>query len=502
MRASHSLLVRTDASVAIGTGHVMRCLALAQAWQQAGGSVVFAMAEATPSLEARLRISRIKVTRLSVTAGSAEDAARTSAAARAEKADWVVVDGYQFDSAYQAALRADGLKVLFIDDNGEAAPYSADLILNQNAHASEAMYCNREKHVRLLLGSRYILLRREFGFWRTRTFEIAPRARRVLITMGGSDPDNVTEQILRMLLPEPDLEVTVVVGGSNPHLVDLEQLVEHADHHVRLLKDVSDMPALMVWADLAVAGAGTTSWEMCMMGLPAALCVLAPNQEKIASELARLGSAVDLGYTNKVPVARTEATLRDLLRSQSRRVQMSTRGREIIDGRGTERVVSFIWGEPTLRRTVESDCRAFWEWANDPAARAASIPKEPIPWERYMEWFRARLTDPQTVLYTAIGRGGSPLGMVRYQMDGMHAILSINLGAQFRGKGFGRRLLFLATEELFRTSSVMTIDAFVRLSNEPSVRLFEGAGFRSLGIETVHGDQAIHYVLDRIPGHE
>jgi spore coat polysaccharide biosynthesis predicted glycosyltransferase SpsG len=152
MTASHSLLVRTDASVAIGTGHVMRCLALAQAWQQAGGNVVFAMAEATPSLEARLRISRIKVMRLSATAGSAEDAARTSAAARGEKADWVVVDGYQFDSAYQAALRAEGLKVLFIDDNGEAAPYSADLILNQNAHATEALYCNREKHVHLLLG--------------------------------------------------------------------------------------------------------------------------------------------------------------------------------------------------------------------------------------------------------------------------------------------------------------------------------------------------------------
>jgi len=499
MTASHSLLVRTDASVAIGTGHVMRCLALAQAWQQAGGNVIFAMAEATPSLEARLRISRIKVMRVSVTPGSAEDAAHTSAAARDERADWVVVDGYQFDSAYQAALRAEGLKVLFIDDNGEAAPYSADLILNQNVHASEAMYRNREKHVRLLLGSRYILLRREFRFWRSRTFEIAPRARRVLITMGGSDPDNVTEQFLRMLLPEPDLELTVVVGGSNPHLAGLEQLVEHADRSIRLLKDVSDMPALMVWADLAIAGAGTTSWEMCMMGLPAALCVLAPNQEKIASELARLGAAVDLGYTNRVPVARTEATLRDLLRSQSKRSAMSQRGREIVDGRGTERVLAFLWGEPSLRRTVESDCRAFWEWANDPATRAVSFAREPIPWERHMEWFRARLTDPQTVLYTALGRSGDTLGMVRYQMDGTHAILSINLGAQFRGKGLGRKLLFLATEELFQTSGVSAIDAFVRLSNEPSVRLFEGAGFHSLGVETVQGDQALHYTLDRAP---
>jgi RimJ/RimL family protein N-acetyltransferase len=238
---------------------------------------------------------------------------------------------------------------------------------------------------------------------------------------------------------------------------------------------------------------------MCMMGLPAALCVLAPNQEKIASELARLGAAVNLGHAGNVSASRIEATLRDLLGSQSKRAQMSERGREIVDGRGTERVLAFLWGEPTLRRTIESDCRSFWQWANDPTAHAVSYAREPIPWDRHMEWFRARLTDPKTILYTAVSRSGDPMGMVRYQLEGTHAILSINLGAQFRGKGLGRSLLFLATEELFRTSAVTAIDAFVRISNEPSVRLFEGAGFRSLGIETVHGDQAIHYVLDRAP---
>src|SRR5258705_10725520 len=106
MTAPHTLLVRTDASVAIGTGHVMRCLALAQAWQQAGGDVVFAMAEATPSLEARLRISRIRVQRLSVTAGNAEDAPRTPASAPSGKADRVVGGGFQFWFAAPAAPHA------------------------------------------------------------------------------------------------------------------------------------------------------------------------------------------------------------------------------------------------------------------------------------------------------------------------------------------------------------------------------------------------------------
>jgi RimJ/RimL family protein N-acetyltransferase len=315
--------------------------------------------------------------------------------------------------------------------------------------------------------------------------------------MGGSDPDNVTEQILRVLLAEPNLELTVVVGGSNPHLQNVEQLVESANCSIRLLKDVSDMAALMVWADLAVAGAGTTSWEMCMLGLPAALCVLAPNQEKIASELARLGAAVDLGYAGGSQPDATGNVLCELLRSRAKRSEMSARGREIVDGLGTERVLAFLWGDPVLRRTIDSDCRSFWEWTNDRGADSVSLAREPVSWERHIEWFRARLTDPRSTLYTAVNRQGHPMGMVRYQLDGRHAVLSIVLGAAYRGKGNGRKMLFLATEELFRSSGVAAIHAFVKPSNKASVQLFESAGFRKAGIETVHGDQAIRYLLDK-----
>lgn len=494
---SRTLLIRSDASIAMGTGHAMRCLALAQAWQDAGGNVTFAMAEATPSIEARLRSQGVNVLRVAVQPGSVEDSARTRDLARQEEAAWVVVDGYQFGSAYQTALRTPELKVLFVDDHGGASPYFADLVLNQNVHAGEDLYRDRATHTRLLLGSRYILLRREFTFWRRRTFEIAPRARRILVTMGGSDPDRVTEQILRILLAEPDLELTVVVGGSNPHLASVEQLVKETNRPIRLLKDVSDMPALMVWADLVVAGAGTTSWEICMMGLPTALCVLAPNQEKIAGELARLGAAADLGYVGSVPADETRKVLSELIQSQAKRAKMSERGREMVDGLGTQRVLAFLWGDPVLRRTVESDCRSFWKWANDPAVHAVSLATQPISWERHMEWFRARLEDSRSILYTAVNRQGYPMGMVRYQLDGTHAILSIVLGAEFRGKGNGRRLLFLATEELFRNAAVTAIDAFVRISNQPSIGLFEGAGFRKAGVENVHGSQAIRYVLDK-----
>jgi UDP-2,4-diacetamido-2,4,6-trideoxy-beta-L-altropyranose hydrolase len=525
MTVPRTLLIRCDASIAMGTGHAMRCLALAQAWQDAGGKVTFAMADATPSIETRVRMEGADVVRLPGLPGTMEDSAQMCDLAHKVKAEWAVVDGYQFDSAYQSAVRDAGLKLLLIDDHGAAPPYSADLVLNQNVHAKEDLYRERAPDTRLLLGPRYILLRREFAFWRKRTFEIAPRARRILVSMGGSDPENVTEQILKILLSESDLELTVVVGGSSPHLANIERLVGEANCPVRLLKDVSDMPALMVWADLVVAGAGTTSWELCMMGSPAALCVLAPNQEKIAGELARLGAAVNLGRAGRISAHKMGKVLCDLLPTPARREKMSARGRELVDGRGAERVLAFLWGDLVLRRTIESDCRPCWEWRNDPAAYvvsreevvepqvsprarnvgkpavdAVSFPREAVAWERYMEWFRARLADPQSILYTAMNRRGDPMGMVHCQLDGTRAVLSINVGSAFRGKGNGRKIVLLTIEELFRTSGIRTIDAFVRISNRPSIRLFERAGFRKVGIETVLGEQAIRYVLHKSVG--
>ena len=191
-----NLLFRTDASVQIGTGHVMRRLALAQAWQDAGGRAMFAMAETTPAVWARLEAESCDVLSVSCDAGTAEDSLKTIALAREKSADWIVVDGYQFRADYQRALKAAGCKILFVDDYGHAAHYSADLVLNQNAGAEAQLYVHRESHTRLLLGPRYCLLRREFSSWRNWKREIPQACRQLLVMMGGSDADNLTARVI------------------------------------------------------------------------------------------------------------------------------------------------------------------------------------------------------------------------------------------------------------------------------------------------------------------
>jgi UDP-2,4-diacetamido-2,4,6-trideoxy-beta-L-altropyranose hydrolase len=499
MNAPGVLLVRCDASVSIGTGHAMRCLALAQAWQDIGGRAVFAMARSTAAVEERLEHEGVGITRLQAETGSGDDAQATIALARAQTAAWVVVDGYDFGADFQAAVKRHGLKLLCVDDNGEAGHYSADLILNQNAHATEAVYEGKAQGVQLLLGSRFCLLRREFAAWHGWSREVPDRVKRILVTMGGSDADNFTLRVIDAirLLEEDDLETTVVVGGSNPHVDLLESAVRDGGAAFSLLKDPSNMPELLSAADLAVAGAGTTCWEMCLLGLPALICVLADNQESIASTLASRGIVRSLGRSKDVSIAKIQAELLSLLDNPGEQQRMSERGRALVDGNGAARTASLLQDKLRIRRTVQDDCRILWEWANDPEVVAASFSSGPIPWEAHVAWFRAKLSDPWAILYTGTYVTDEPVGQVRFQQAGPRATLSIGLAKGFRGRGLGRTLLFLACERLFRESKVEAIDAYVKPDNETSIGLFSNSGFRRLGTESVRNQSAIHFVFER-----
>jgi UDP-2,4-diacetamido-2,4,6-trideoxy-beta-L-altropyranose hydrolase len=497
--APRTLIIRADASVAMGTGHAMRCLALAQAWQDSGGIAVFAMAQSTPAMDARLRAERIELVSFPSTAGI-RDATLTAELARAHRADWVVLDGYHFDTRYQESLKQNGSKILLIDDMGQCSHYFADLVLNQNLHASEKSYRNRENHTRLLLGTRFAMLRREFLPWRNWVREFDPARRRVLVTMGGSDPDNVTERVIESLqrLDVNGLEARVLIGNSNPHSAALERAAERSPKTICLIKDARNVPELMAWADVAIAAAGSTCWEMCLLGLPALLIDLAENQRPVAGELDRLGSAIHLSSTKDINLDKIAAKLLAFISSVELRTKMSQRARELVDGEGAQRVVSAMQGASIgLRRAEKSDCQLLWEWANDPDVRTVSFSTEPIPWERHLQWFNSKLADPNAVLYLAVDPHGTPIGHVRYQLDGVRAAVSISLAKPWRGKGFGRKILALASEELFRTTAATIIDAYVKPVNTISLQLFTRAGYTQLTNEMVGGKDAIHFVLEK-----
>src|SRR5206468_1255690 len=157
-----TLIIRADATAAIGHGRVMRCLALAQSWQDRGGECVFAMAEPIPEMKARLGAEGFEVIPLTVMPGSSDEAAQLAELARVRDASWVVVDGYQFRAEYHRALNGAGARLLVIDDSGLAGSYCSDLVLDPNAGSRESFFARRAPHTELLIGSPYAMLRCEF----------------------------------------------------------------------------------------------------------------------------------------------------------------------------------------------------------------------------------------------------------------------------------------------------------------------------------------------------
>ena len=337
-------MVRADANAQIGIGHVMLCLALAQAWQGTGGQVLFVLAMEAPALEARLKSEGIEVTCLSVRTGKPDDAIQTADLARQMEAAWTVLDGYHFGADYQRIIKESGLRLLAIDDNGHADHYYADVVLNQNIHAHKHLYRNREPYTQLLLGTDYVLLRREFLRWRGWKRQLPEVGRRVLVTLGGGDPDNVTLKVIRALqqIDVDSLEAVVVVGGSNPHYGELRDAVQDSKLAIRVEKCATDMPPLMAWADIAVSAGGSTCWELAFMGVPSAILVLARNQERVVQMLAQRDSFLSLGQAPDARVESIAQVLTTLALDRQMRQTLEGNGRLLVDGLGASRVAESL----------------------------------------------------------------------------------------------------------------------------------------------------------------
>lgn len=296
-----NLLIRADATPEIGMGHVMRCLALAQAWR----SIKVGKVSFTGQLD--IALQRIGQEGFNLSNG------RCSAIS---DGDWTVVDGYHLgDIARQ--FQTMGFKTLMVDDNCHLPEYHADIILNHNAHAESlhSEYEVKAPGARLLLGFRYALLRQEFWLYREWRRKIPDTATKVLITFGDSDMAQKAIQKVRKALK---------------HLKGLE---------IRESDGKTPMPKLMAWADLAVCPGSVTAMECAFMGLPTIMLNIAENQVQNAYALTTAGVGVCLGNLENTTPGLIGLWVDSLAHNRISRERMSQAGRSLVDGKGAQRVV-------------------------------------------------------------------------------------------------------------------------------------------------------------------
>lgn len=334
------LLIRADGNPDIGTGHVMRMLALAEHALALGAKVTLASARLAAPLAARARGIGVAVLGVQdVAPGSPSDVEWLLPHAAQDPDTWVCVDGYAFDHHYQNRIAQSGVRCLWVDDYGGSEYYGAALVLNHQIYADPALYAAHDIQTKLLLGPNYVPLRREFSDADRRAPDPAPRARRILLTMGGADPVNATALVAEALcrIDDPELQVRALVGPSNPRSDELER--RFTDSRVQWLRGTSNMVGLLRWADLALAAAGTTTYELCYMGVPAMLLVLAENQLEVCEAAGRHGVAEPLGWHHAWSPASLSERIDALRVDPSSRLRMTERGQALVDGRGAGRIL-------------------------------------------------------------------------------------------------------------------------------------------------------------------
>ncbi len=327
-----TLLIRADASPEIGTGHVMRCLALAQEWQDQGGNAVFAMAESTPSVNARVAAENCEILEISSKAGTQEDSEELRGHGDRRGAMWVVIDGYSFGRDYQTEIKRGIARVLFIDDFAEQPQYIADIVLNSNYGATDQQYSWRSGETKVLAGLQYVLLRREFKRWSAWQRQVSAEPL-VTVSIGGRAPTGLAGKIAENGNVAGH-RTSAVIGGSTPELQQSEPTGVG-----ELLRDAGDMAEVLSTSEIAVICAGGTLWECLYMQCATLSYARNHVQQSILEALQQRNAVRYLGKIDAFDYSQLKTTIEALGSAVSERTQMGQSGRRLVDGRGAERVV-------------------------------------------------------------------------------------------------------------------------------------------------------------------
>jgi UDP-2,4-diacetamido-2,4,6-trideoxy-beta-L-altropyranose hydrolase len=329
MNDAGPVVFRTGGSKQIGLGHLRRCLSLAEALRRVGTDCFFLLDEDPVCIDqataAGFEAIRIR---------PGEDLSRTIEQCRKRKARAIVTDSYALDTAYLAGLREAKAVVAAVDDLADRE-LPVDLVINGSMDADQLAY-RAGKTTRFLLGPRYILLRLEFAEEPKRT--IAKQVRRVLVTVGGSDPDQLTPKLVRWAADTlQDASVDVVIGPmfDNQNLPSADLTPEAA----AVYSNPQNIRSIMLGADMALCSGGQTTYELAASGTPAIAVLIAANQTVNLEGLSAAGSLVWGGDVNDADLeTKITSELKALAGDTSRRASMSRAGRALVDGQGAARV--------------------------------------------------------------------------------------------------------------------------------------------------------------------
>ena len=485
-------VIRMDASDQIGTGHLIRCLTLANALRTCGSQVTFYSKDLPQTLVKKILDQGHNFFPLKNS--TPENEASQMIASFKGTPDWLVTDHYGLNQRFEVQFKNVVRKILVLDDLADR-DHTCDVLLDQNYYRNaRERYCNRVPlGCKLLLGPEYVLLRHEFYEARRKLKARNETIRRILVFFGGVDATNETSKALRALaLSNLKLDqVVIVLGRLNPHRREVESLLGSVSG-ARLEVDVQNMAALMAEADLSLGAGGTTTWERCFLGLPSQVIQVANNQREGMTELAQLGVIDDLGASEKVTVEFMSSRLKQLTARPDLIKSMSEKSFQLmgdLPSGNLPRVVELMlgfkqieWEDGRLRSLCEEDLKLILEWRNSERIRSMMFNDQPISWEEHKRWFN-QLSQGNEASFRVFEMKSEPVGVVQFkEIDRVkqEASWGFYLGKENLIPGIGSMMGFLGIEHGFENLRLSKIYGEVIGSNEKSIRYHKRLGFEPI----------------------
>lgn len=477
---------RVDASWDVGFGHLSRCINLAEVLRSRGNEVLFICredeAKSFRALEDRLFATvLLPILAIGETVNQLEDAQQTIQALQGERPDWLVVDSYRLSKDWEQLVRPHVAKVAVIEDLS-GREHDCDLLIDQNY--SERSAASFEKFVPktcgLLLGPRFALIGDQFRKLRGLKSKPAPELKRIFVFCGGSDPQNLTQQVIDEISCSElsNIAVDVVVGAQNKSF-DREAALK-LNANIEIHNSGGEFARIMSTADLAIGAGGTTSWERMCLGIPSIIASIAENQNSACEKLGRDGLINYLGTQPSLkPGAIRDAVVEAKTNFASLFDQIE-KGQVLVDGRGCERVAEVLCpsgeAELAVRLAKPDDCVEFFNWANDPTVREQSLSPSTIQWGDHKKWFSEKISSASCEIYV-LEASGLPVGQVRFDLIGDYAEIDYSLDKITRGRGWSPTLLEKSIEA-YRRRQATSLYAVVKRSNTPSRSALMKAGFQ------------------------
>lgn len=495
------VIFRCDASLEIGTGHVMRCLTLANALRLQGSVCRFVCKEFSGNLQNRIQQDGFEVVSLPPALAEIgkdqkesnlpkhfpwlggswqDDAEQTIAAIGPNKPSWLIVDHYGIDSRWEKFLRPHVGKIMVIDDLADRA-HDCELLLDQNLVANmDQRYEGLlpENCVRLL-GPKYALLQPEYAELRKKAKIREGPVKKILVYFGGADNENLTLKAVMGVksIKTSDLVTDVVISPKNPNSNQLRNEVKEAPGF-RLHENLPSLADLIISADLSIGGVGTTTWERCCLGLPSFVVAVADNQKPIYDQMVNENYVKEISRKEMLAESGLREKIEDIFTSENLKL-MSKKGFALVDGFGCKRVIRYLNNNAVIPRLAnQSDEELLLDWSNDLKVRENSLSKAMIGLEEHKKWFKDKLGDVNNCMILIMSNPNQePVGSIRFEKHEDSWRLSFLVVPKFRGKGYGLPIVEEGLEYLSKKANEYTVKAEVLHNNLASLKIFKNLKF-------------------------